>query len=330
MPILQVPAARGQERESGSRVPLLSKQATWKRLPPVEEGGGAPLPSWARALADTLPHTAAAMLELDAAYRGPGDLDPKFRAALRWVLARENRSAYGQAVAAADFRRAGGSLQQLRGLVDPDDGWTAAERAAFAFARKMAFTAHTVTDDEVKRLAAAFGEKRLVAIVLQIAYGNFQDHLTTLLGLLAEDADTQAPLAVRFKKPAGADVKIPEAARPKRNGDTSESIPLRAEDKDWRDFDLRRLKSNMEQQRAREPRIRVPTWDEVVDAAPPGTLARDKPNRVRWSLVVMGYQPKLGPAWLRALRTFGPEAKQDRVLEESIFWVITRNLQCFY
>src|SRR5205085_521155 len=86
--------------------------------------------------------------EPDAASRGPGDLDPKFRAALRWVLARENRSAYGRAVAAADFRRAGGAPAQLPRALDPDGGWNDAERAAFAFARKMAFTAHTVADEE--------------------------------------------------------------------------------------------------------------------------------------------------------------------------------------
>jgi alkylhydroperoxidase family enzyme len=308
----------------------LGNEEVWKKLPPAEEGGGTPLPSWARALADVLPQTTVALLELDAGYRGPGDLDPKFRAALRWVLARENRSAYGQAVAEADFRRAGGDPGPLRQALDPKNAWKEPERAAFAFARKMAFTAHTVTDAEVKHLLDAFGEKRLVAIVLQIAYGNFQDRLTTLLGLPVEEADTRAPLAVQFKKPDGTDVKIPAADRPMRKGDSAENIPLRVEDKGWGELDIRRLKSSMEEQRARDPRIRVPTWDEVVDAAPPGTLSRDKPNRVRWSLVVVGYQPKQGPAWLRCLRTFGPEAKQDRVLEESIFWVITRNLQCFY
>src|SRR5436309_4913250 len=66
----------------GARVSLPDNTEAWKRLPPAEQGGGSPLPSWARALAGALPHTTAAMLELDAAYRGAGDLDPPFRAAL--------------------------------------------------------------------------------------------------------------------------------------------------------------------------------------------------------------------------------------------------------
>jgi len=30
------------------------------------------------------------------------------------------------------------------------------------------------------------------------------------------------------------------------------------------------------------------------------------------------------------MRTFGQEAKQDRVFEESLFWVVTRSIDCFY
>ena len=44
----------------------------------------------------------------------------------------------------------------------------------------------------------------------------------------------------------------------------------------------------------------------------------------------MGYQPELALAWGNCLRTFADEAKQDRVFEESLFWVITRELECFY
>ncbi len=329
VPVSEPATGASSGSAAGPRIPLLSDAAAWKKLPPAEAGAGRPLPAWARALAGSLPQTTAALLELDHAYRTAGDLDPQFRAALRWVLARENRSAYGQAVAQADFRRAGGSLNKLNAALGPDGDWAASERAAFAFARKMACTAHTVTDAEVSRLREAFGEKRLVAIVLQIAYGNFQDHLTTILGLSAGEGDGP-PSEVRFQKPAGKDEKIPAAPRPKRAGTAGEDISLRIEDRAWRELDFRSLQAKMESQRARAPRVRVPTWDEVVDAAPPGTLSRAKPSRVRWSLVVMGYQPRLGPAWLRCLRTFGPEAKQDRVLEESIFWVITRNLQCFY
>ena len=44
----------------------------------------------------------------------------------------------------------------------------------------------------------------------------------------------------------------------------------------------------------------------------------------------MGYQPELAQGWGACMRSFAEEAKQDRVFEESLFWVITRTLHCFY
>ena len=56
----------------------------------------------------------------------------------------------------------------------------------------------------------------------------------------------------------------------------------------------------------------------------------DKPTRIKWSLVVMGHQPQMGLARLKCLRTFGREANQDRVFEETMLWVVTRTIHCFY
>ena len=44
----------------------------------------------------------------------------------------------------------------------------------------------------------------------------------------------------------------------------------------------------------------------------------------------MGYQPELAAAWSACTRAFGEEAKQDRVFEESLFWIVTRTIHCFY
>ena len=51
---------------------------------------------------------------------------------------------------------------------------------------------------------------------------------------------------------------------------------------------------------------------------------------IRWSLVCMGYQPQLASSWSACTRSFGRESRQDRVFEESLFWVVTRSLACFY
>jgi hypothetical protein len=86
----------------------------------------------------------------------------------------------------------------------------------------------------------------------------------------------------------------------------------------------------MDQQRARPGRVSVPAWADVKPRIPAEMVTSDRPVRVKWSLVVMGHQPQLGPAWLKCLRTFAREANQNRVFEESLFWVITRTINCYY
>ena len=57
------------------------------------------------------------------------------------------------------------------------------------------------------------------------------------------------------------------------------------------------------------------------------SLSPGETLRIRWSLLVSGRQPKLGPAWVKTTRTFGGESQQDRVFEETFFWVVTRSLR---
>ena len=64
--------------------------------------------------------------------------------------------------------------------------------------------------------------------------------------------------------------------------------------------------------------------------SPPDSPKPKTPIRIKWSLVCLGYQPELAAAWSACTRAFGEEAKQDRVFEESLFWVVTRTIHCFY
>ena len=86
----------------------LSDADVWSLLPEVASGEKTALPNWAKAVATQLPRTAAAMIELDAAFRTLGPLDPVLRAKLRWIIAHANQCRYSEAYALADLRRAGG------------------------------------------------------------------------------------------------------------------------------------------------------------------------------------------------------------------------------
>jgi alkylhydroperoxidase family enzyme/thiol-disulfide isomerase/thioredoxin len=314
----------GKTKPAASLVPLLKDEEAWKRLPPVEKGADQPLPSWALALADTLPRTTSRMLELDYLQREKSPLDPKLRAKMRWVAAHANRCDYGESYALADLRRAGADDATIKALTGDRAKWPADERAALVFARKLTLTADQVTDDEVTDLLKAYGEKKVVAMVLMLAYANFQDRLVTTLGLTVEEGGPLLPPDVRFTRSTEA----PKAVARKAAEGTSQA-PAKPFSDDWTKLDFKDLQEKMTQQRDRPARIAVPTWEQVL-AGLPKDFPVSRPSRIKWSLVCFGYQPELTAGWLMTMRTFGEESKQDRVFEESLFWVVTRSLNCFY
>jgi alkylhydroperoxidase family enzyme len=318
------PPEQAGKKVPAARVPVMKDADAWKRLPAAEKGGGAALPSWARALADAMPRTTAAMLELDYLHRAKNPLGPKLRGKMRWVAAHANRCAYGEAYAAADLRRAGAGEAAVKELAGDWANLPEKERAALTFARKLTLAADTVTDDEVAALVKAYGEKDVVAMVLLLAYANFQDRLLLALGLPVEGGGPLPPAEVRFAH-GGESPTVPPRLAPKGK---AKAVRRPAGD-EWKELDFAGLQRRLNRQRERPGRVAVPSWEDVLRGLPKDYPA-NRPTRIKWSLVCMGYQPELAIGWSACTRAFGAEAKQDRVFEESLFWVVTRSLNCFY
>jgi hypothetical protein len=245
------------------------------------------------------------------------------------VAAKVNGCDYARVYAEADFLRSGGNLREIEQLAAGAADLPALDRAALSFARKMNLDAATVTDDEVKFLIDALGEPAVVAMVLQMAYASFQDRLLVALGSEIEPDGPLPPLEVRFVTPPPDHTPEP-ADRPAMPESPAESTANDTSDSEWKALSFIQLQEKMEAQRGRQGRVSVPLWESVRSALDPMFYPPDRPVRIKWSLVVLGHQPRLGSAWINCLRTFGKEANQDRVFEETLFWVVTRSLQCFY
>jgi hypothetical protein len=267
------------------------------------------------------------MLRLDYLHRAQSPLDPVLRGKVRCVAAHANRCAYSEAYAAADLRREGVSNEAIRALAGDFAAMPEDERAALGFARKMSLDAATVTDAEVARLIQLYGEKKTVALVLLLAYANFQDRLLLGLGATVEKGGPYPPLKLRFARDAHASAP----ARPKQ--EERAIAPASASlfrDPQWLALDFAQLQKAMDAQRERPPRISVPTWEEARKGLPQERWATRPPLRIKWSLTCLANQPELALAWGDCTGAFAQDAKQDRVFEETLFWVITRSLQCFY
>ncbi len=305
------------QASSPAFLPLLTQEEAWQTLPALEHGTKDRLPLWALATAKALPGTTAAVLELEYRHRALSPLDAVLRGQIRLVAAHANRCGYTQAQAEADLRRGGAPDADIKKLLEKGDNLPPVLRCA----RKLTVAAYTVTDAEVAELVKSIGEKQLVAVVQLVAFANFQDRLVLALGISREPDGPLPPRDWRFAKESKA------MERPAWPTAPAKAAPMKL-DAEWRSFSFSDLKKNMEVQKERPLRIRVPTWDEVKVSLPPESQKREL--RIKWSLVCMGYQPELAQGWSACTKAFRDEAAMDRVFEESLFWVVTRTLQCFY
>lgn len=310
------------------RFPLVDNEEAWKLLPSATTGSGQPLPHWARALARHLPHTVAAILELDQLYRTTPQFSPRERGLIRLAAATVNRSGYGLTYAGMELRYAGVSTAEIESLTRGClDSLVEADRRLYEFAAQLSRAGRDLTDSQVEQIRNAYGEDRLVGIVLLTAYANFQDRLVHALALPLEPEGPLRPLKIAFAQSTSGGSLTPAADRPALP-ESPEGSAVAAPD--WSDYSFAKLQERLSAQRDRQPRIAIPEWSEVISRLPQGLYNPDKPLRIRWSRLVIGRQPELGPAWIKCLRVFGREAHQDRVFEESVFWAVTRELRCFY
>jgi alkylhydroperoxidase family enzyme len=304
---------------------LPSNEEAWKLLPKTLTRDRSPLPTWARATAHDLPRTTAAMLNLDLLHRTKSPLGQSLRGKMRWVAADANHCEYARTTAEADLRRAGVSEAEIADL--KAGRWSNVDRDALNFASQMTVDASLVTDDQVAALKASYGEEKLVAMVLLLASANFQDRIILGLGVPLEDGSPLPPFEVKLD-PKAANPVVPTRANPADRHGLVE--PVKIDDPAWREFDFDALQKGLRDQKANVGRIRVPTYEEVLARWPEWFPKPKNPIRIRWSLVCMGYQPELAAAWSACTTAFREEAKQDRVFEESLFWIVTRTIHCFY
>lgn len=304
------------ERERAQpRVAMLGHAEAWRRLPAVVQGGGEFLPSWARVLAATLPRTTAAMLELDFLHRARSPLEPALRGQLRWVAAHAHGCLYSEVIAAADLRRARVEETAIEHLLAGElDAFPPNTRAALQFAEKLTRDGSSVTDEEVERLLALYGERQVVAMVLLLAHAEFQDRLVVTLGLTPDFCDPLPPADVRFARSlVGAERKRP--LRKKVPPAAATTAVSRIADRDWLTLDFDAIQTQLAKQRARRCRIGLPG---------------DNPDAPRWGLVCRAYQPELADAWSACLHAYDDEADLDPIFEECVFWIVTRSVRCFY
>jgi alkylhydroperoxidase family enzyme len=186
-----------------------------------------------------------------------------------------------------------------------------------------------VTDDEFAALVKEYGAEKTAAMVLLMAYANFQDRLLLCLGSELEPDGPAPANGVVFSPEAFENTMLKPPPSQASSLPEPTGADLIADDPEWTSIGYDQLQAKMESQKRKPTRLPIPRWDDVERGLPPEFM---RPNRIVWNQVCLGYQPELAAAWETLMRTNATEmrGKLDRVFGISLFWVVTRAIDCPY
>jgi hypothetical protein len=260
------------------------------------------------------------MLETDRLHRTGPPLEPRFRALVRWAAADANCCEYGRALAEADYARDTGDKSPLAAAVGTPQLLSPRERRGIAFARQMMRDAACITDTEVAWLKDDLGEERLVALVLLLAHASFQDRILLALATKPEPEGVPPPVQACFARSTSTP---PGGPPPPSHTETGNSTTEEASDS-WH-----ATRAALQQQKDRPGRIAIPSADVMVQRLGPDHAVQWQRDIV-WSRVCYVHQPLRTDAWFATVAAARSESQLDAVFTNSIFWVVTDSLRCFY
>jgi hypothetical protein len=103
---------------------------------------------------------------------GAASLDYAFKTQLFWIVCRTNNCQYCQGHQESKLLRAGLTEEQIASLDGDWSGFTAKERAAFAFARKITYEPHRFTDADVAALKEHYTDLQILEMIMSVAGNN--------------------------------------------------------------------------------------------------------------------------------------------------------------
>jgi alkylhydroperoxidase family enzyme len=171
-------------RKRTPRLPLASEEQARGVLPADWTGSG-PLPEWVRLMAN-FPKGGKAWVAQTYHSQTKGRLNPKLKAEIAYVAARNDRSWYALGHAVQRLAELGLSENAIDALDHPGDSTPASERAALAVARKLTVDPALITDADIEALRKNYSDHEVAEIVYHVTQAAFFDRLTEAAGLRLE------------------------------------------------------------------------------------------------------------------------------------------------
>jgi alkylhydroperoxidase family enzyme len=170
-------------RKRTPRLPLVADAEARKLLPDDWPKGA--LPQWVRLLAN-FPKAGVGRARMILAGEDKGVLDKKLRAQVHWIAARHDRAWYALGHAKARLKALGVKEDDVWALDAPDRRFSEAQKAAFAFAKKLTVTPARITDDDVAGLRKHYKDREVAELIYQVTAAALFNRLTEAAGLRLE------------------------------------------------------------------------------------------------------------------------------------------------
>jgi alkylhydroperoxidase family enzyme len=169
-------------RTCATRVPRLplADEATARAVLGVPDGEA--IPAWARLLA-VFPKHGPPRVAARRAVEAQGSLPPLLRARIDWIAARHDRAWYALDLARRRLSALGQTEDQMFAVDRPDERFNAADRAAFAFTRKLTTDPALISDADVAGLRDHFSDREVAELIYRVTEAAFFDRLTEAAGL---------------------------------------------------------------------------------------------------------------------------------------------------
>jgi alkylhydroperoxidase family enzyme len=179
----QVQKALEAARSRTPRLKLADESATKTLL--GDTIADAPAPQWMRLLA-VFPKAGPTRIEQHLAAEQKGTLEPRHKAVIAYVGARNDRAWYALGHAIDRLKTLGFSDEQIRALDDPDAITSPKDGEIARFARKITVDPALIDDDDFARMRALFDDQKVAEAVYQITEAAAFDRLTETAGLQLE------------------------------------------------------------------------------------------------------------------------------------------------
>ncbi|HEV3084577.1 MAG TPA: hypothetical protein VGY66_32740 [Gemmataceae bacterium] len=267
-------------------------------------------------------------------------LDYAFKTELFWIVSRTNNCQYCLGHQEIKLAVAGLLEEEIAGLDGDWSEFTPAQRAAFAFARKLTYDPHRIGDADIGQLRKHYQDLQILEMILSIAGNNAINRWKEGVGV--PQSRELSSFTRRAGKPLDPNRRLPiqsfltPTPEPYRNR-ISQVAPLQRDEKTG---ELSRL--CVSNRPPLEPRIevestlgacrrRTPRLPLVDEATARGLLPADwSPGQLPQWVCLLANFPKDGKTRIAGLRAAEEKGDLTPLLRAQVSWIVARQDRAWY